>query len=525
MPERFAGLPTGRGTPGAAFMRGGLGNAFFASWRPALRDPRDEVRASYVNAAARTIDAVHNSGWLAGVVDQFVAEAVGQGLRLKPMPDYEAIGWDRAAAQAWSKRVQWRFARYAENPNEVDLGGRWTLGQISAAALRSWIATGEITAQLPAFRRDLGESSVKVLLLPSTRLMQKSEPPGLVQGVRMDATGYPLAYHFEMDDPALGSRREVVVRARDGVGRPQVAHVFDGMAGQVRGITPLAPALLVVRQFDQLANATLSAALVQSIFAATVESTLPTSQVLQGLQSETEQKGFLDATGSVEDLIGSKGQWYDSTKIDLGGHGKIAHMFPGDVLKFNRSEHPNDNYEAFAKFLLREIARCVGVTFETMTGDYSGATYASLNIGTAVVWEVVKYRRKYIVGRLLQAVYEAWLEDEIEHGRIPFPGGLAGFLALRSAAVSCEWVGSGRPPADELKTAKQLDTLLNACGIMSRRRACDLLGFDYDDELDDMADEKAMREERDIPEPGIGHNGGPALDDPAEADPTQREDA
>lgn len=507
-------------SPGAAFMRGGIGSVFLSSWRPELRDPREDVREAYVDAAARTVDAIHNSGWLAGVVDQFVAEAVGLGLRLKPLPDREALGWERPRAQEWSRRVQWRFARYAENPSEVDLGGRQTLAQMSATAMRQWFATGEIVSQIPAYRREGGESNVKVLLLPSQRLMQKTQAPGLIQGVKMDSVGFPTGYHFQMDDPFLG-RREVVVAARDGIGRPQVAHVFDGMAGQIRGITPLAPALQVVRQFDQLANATLSAAMVQAIFAATLESASPTESVLQGMQGAGEGLPSFDATPSIDDMIGQKAAWYDNTKISLGSHGKVVHLFPGDSLKFNRSEHPNATYEAFAKFLLREIARCIGVTFETMTGDYTGATYASLNIGTAVVWEIVKYRRKHILGRFLEAVYQAWLEDEIEHGRILFPGGLAGFLANRSAVVPCEWVGSGRPPADELKTAKQLDTLLNACGIMSRRRAADLLGYDYDDELEDMADERDRRADHGLPEPGPGHNGGPALDD----DPDEKETA
>ena len=61
--------------------------------------------------------------------------------------------------------------------------------------------------------------------------------------------------------------------------------------------------------------------------------------------------------------------WYDNTKIDLGRHGKIAHLAPGDELKFNATEHPSDTYADFAKFLLREVARCLGLTYEEFTDE------------------------------------------------------------------------------------------------------------------------------------------------------------
>src|SRR5690606_12133074 len=162
----------------------------------------------------------------------------------------------------------------------------------------------------------------------------------LYQGVRIDDFGLPLAYRIKRDRLINDT---VDIAARDGAGRPQVIHVFEGAAGQVRGITPLAPVLRVVRQFDQLADATLTAALIQAIFAATIESEAPTEQMLQALQDQDEQ----GTSGDIFDFFGAKEAWYRSTKIDLGVVGRIAHLFPGEALKFNRSEHPNDTYEAF----------------------------------------------------------------------------------------------------------------------------------------------------------------------------------
>jgi lambda family phage portal protein len=319
----------------------------------------------------------------------------------------------------------------------------------------------------------------------------------IVQGVRLDATGFPIGYRFRM--AIAGMESEVEVRARDGYGRPQVVHVFDGAPGQVRGITPLAPALLVVRQFDQLANATLTAALVQAIFAATIESAAPTDQVLNALRDDDEQ-GV--GAPSMSGLLTAKADWYESTKIDLGNAGKISHLFPGENLKMNRSEHPNSTYEAFAKFLLREIARCIGITFEQLTGDYSGATYSSVRMATSEVWQIVQYRRKNICGRFLQPIFEAWLEEEIEAARVPFPGGLPAFVQYRAAAARCDWRGPAKPQADDLKTAKAHETW-SKLGVLPMEVICAELGLDWEDTLEQLAREKAARERLGLDEPNV----------------------
>ena len=71
-------------------MRGGRG-VTFAGWRPALREARHEVDEAWELATARATDAIQNSGWLAGMVDQAIANTVGTGLRLKAMPENSTV--------------------------------------------------------------------------------------------------------------------------------------------------------------------------------------------------------------------------------------------------------------------------------------------------------------------------------------------------------------------------------------------------------------------------------------------------
>lgn len=501
-----------------AFMRGEQ-SPIFAGWRPQLRDAADEVSFSWVAAAARAIDAIHNSGWLAGAIDQSVALINGVSLGLSAKPDAASLGWTVEEVSAWRKVVETRWEAWANSPMECDLAGRMTMGQMSASALRTWYATGEIVAVLPWRARIGAVTKTKVQLIPPHRLVQTTMPfERLFQGVRTNGDGMPISYRFSVQDRFIGER-EVERPARDSYGRPVCIHVFDGAPGQMRGITPLVPALKIVKQFDQLQDATLTAALIQAIFAATVESGAPTADVLQALQDPGEQNTTQGIAGpSIDGLLSARGAWYDETKIDLGINGKIAHLFPGEKLNFNRSEHPNSTYEEFARFLLREIARCLGITVETLTGDYSQATYSSVRMATSETWPLVLYRRSMIVGRFLQQVYGAWLEEEIDAGRISYKGGIEAFIMQRGIATRADWRGPPKPTADELKTAKANEINLRM-KVTTRSAIAGEMGEDIEDVDEQEAREMADRERLGLPP--VVLDGQTAESDNAEDEETQ----
>src|SRR5215470_1435306 len=70
----------------AGYMRQTNHQPFFWDWNPVLRDQKWDVRQSYIQAASRTIDMLHNSGWIAGAVEKAISSMIGTGLRLAAKP-------------------------------------------------------------------------------------------------------------------------------------------------------------------------------------------------------------------------------------------------------------------------------------------------------------------------------------------------------------------------------------------------------------------------------------------------------
>ena len=491
----------------SAFMRGGRGLTF-GKWRPFLREPQDDVSEAWDDAAARVTDLLHNSGWLAGAIEQAVANTVGSGLRLKAMPENTLFGMTEGEARKWALDVERRWGLYSKSPQECDVEGLRTVGQMEQEAFKSWLAMGESLIEHPWRKRPWNTSGSKFRILPPQRLSRRSEwSSRLVNGVYLDADGMPVAFRAVRKTLTLGLQ-EYDVRARDGLGRPIVTHTFSGPPGTYRGLSPLTPALLVARQFDQLADATQTAAILKTLFAATITSDQPTEEALAGLLTPQEQARMMgQGISPFEAFMDMQAGFYDDATIDLGINGRLTHLFPGQELKLHTSDHPGEDYKTYANLLLRELARCLGLTFEDATGDYTGATYSSVRMATGAVHKVTEMRRERVVAPVVQPVYENWLEEEIETGRVPFPGGLDAFLANRAAAARAEWRGSPKLQADDLGIAKAHEVWMRL-GVVSPQMVAADLGHDLDDVYSQTAQAAQMRKDYGLAEPVLTAGGG-----------------
>ncbi len=503
-PAPTTGGEVARPQIGASYMRGGRGVAF-QRWNPALRESQQDIGDAWDGVAARVTDMIHNSGWISGMIDQSVANTVGTGLRLKAIPDFEALGMDQKWAADWSKRVERRFNNWANNPQECDVRGIQKFGQMQASAFRAWIGTGEILMEHPFRKRPWNQYGTKVRVLPPSRLSRMSDDTRrIVNGVKIDMDGMPVGY-MAIKVNEMGMRYEQLIRARDRLGRPRVTHIFDGLPGTHRGISVMAPVLQVARQFDQLADATLVSAIVQTLFAATITGDEPTEETLEGLLTPQEKAAAMQAGVSpLEAYMQLTEGFYDAAgPLNLGMNGRLGFLFPGQQLTFHSSTHKSEDYEKFANFLLREIARCLGMTYESATGDNVGATYSSLQAATTEIFAVTKYRRENVLQPFNQPIYETWLEEDIEQGGTDFPGGIEGFIANRTAATRSEWRGDPRPRADDLKTAKAHETW-KRMGVMSDAQICNDLGYDVEDTYQQLAQEMDMRANTyKLPEPAL----------------------
>jgi lambda family phage portal protein len=438
--NRFMGREAqpARPVPTASYLRDTPSHVIAA--RPAvLREHRDEIRMAWHRSAALAMDIIHNSGRLKGAVDQVLADTVGIELSLNPQPDLSGLGYDDKEADELIRLIKRRWKQWAWNPRECDLRGKLTVPQMVDIGLRWNIAFGEVTGVLSYMNRGMRRhygitTGTKVCMVTPMRLVQDtSEFERLFHGVIHDENGRPLRYRFRQREN--GFERNADVAAFDADGRAQVIHLFDPQdAGDVRGISLLAPAFRKHIQHEMLDDATLQTAILQTIFAATLTSAAPSEQAFEGIEALKDMGQTAASTGLLENFLG----YYENaleraqkSGIHVSGSPQVSHLAPGEQFELHSAETPGGQYLPFAASLSRDMARAIGITYGGLTMDHTDATYSSVRMENASIWPVVLRRRERIAAPHCQAIYENWLDDEIGEGRLPFKGGYDAYRANR----------------------------------------------------------------------------------------------
>lgn len=497
--------------------------------RAVTRDAKVDVIESAERASALALDFIQNSGWIAGAMTQIVCDTIGVELKLHCQAKLTAFGYSDEEANDWCRAVEAAWLQWAWNPKECDLGGEMTIAEMCDAVLRSHIAYGEgfgvydyLTVRR---RRQYGvRTGLKVFLVAPHRCPRVSrETEGLDAGILRDSVRRPQAYRFRaLQD---GFERDRDVPARD------VVHVMDRgehlNAG--RGISPLAPVLKVIAQSDQLADATLAVALMQQAFAAIIRSPEASQQAFEAIQTldEGEPPEGYDAEAWSEMVSGVKAdfvevwaQRFDALKsgsVSMSDPGRIAHLGPGETFEMVTATAPSNNYVPFKGELSAEIARCLGVTLESYTGDHSKANYSAVRMAVACIWPVVMRRRNRIVVPFIQGTFERWLEEGIFEGRIPFKGGYLAFSRNPEAVFQAEFQGPEKPSADPYKDA-MASKILMELGLSSHADEAIARGKNPQELLTQIGREIRMMEAANIPVPFGRSQGGGAGPDGAAAE-------
>ena len=488
-----------------------------------LVDSREDTRRSWDRISALAIDFIQNSGRLKGAGELILAATVGSELKLSASPDVSRLGWTPEETKKWVRLVQLRWRQWAWDPNECDLRGKFTIPQLVDIALRHHVAYGEACGYIdwlsPTQRRRYNAvTGTKVNLVSPTRLVRDTnEFEGLFMGIVHDANGRPTHYRFVEREGGMEVKRDYAAFDRDG--RRKVFHVFDPIdAGDVRGVSVMASAMRTFASSEKLADVTLATAIMQTIYAAAVTSAAPDAEVFQALENLSDDFAELG-----EDFAAYYTSLMDRAReahISVNGEAQAIHLAPGEKLDIVKAGTPHDNYLPFSKDLLRELARCLGVTYSALSMDYNGITDSCSRIDTSALWQIVLRRRERIASAMCQAIYENWLDEEIGSGRTPFRGGYDLFLAHRNEVCWTEWQGPAKPTADDLKSAKAATERLTN-GTTDLTVECAELGLDVNDVIERRAEQVKLITDAGLPNP-FEKKGAGAADPEADEGPPPR---
>ncbi|PYF05029.1 lambda family phage portal protein [Rhodopseudomonas faecalis] len=476
-------------------MAGGFRGASYsdpdlAAWTPNLYSAHAAYMGDRNPLAARVHDLVRNDGWTAGGVTRVVDTIIGAQFRLTSKPIARVLGIDDDAADELANNIEAEFSMWADDPDcYCDAGRRNSFTGNLGLMFRHRLVDGEALAKIEWLPGRGGIYSTAVKVIDPDRLSNphnQIDTVSLRMGIALGAHEEPIGYHIRMAHPGDAGvynpniwRWEYFARETT-FGRRMMVHAFEAeRAGQVRGISVLAPIIKKLRMLGRYDEAELQAAVINAVMAAIVESPFDHEQFAAALAGGDELSSY------QTQRLG----YYDASPINLGG-AKMAFAFPGEKVTLTKPSHPNSVFEHFVRASLRNVASALGMSYEQLSMDWGQVNYSSARAALLEVWRGYTARRGHFVAQAVQPIYAAWLEEAIDKGRVKLPSGAPDFYAAKAAYCAARWIGPGRGWVDPLKEA-QASAFRIASGLSTlERETAEAAGEDYLENLRQTARER-----------------------------------
>lgn len=302
------------------------------------------------------------------------------------------------------------------------------------------------------------------------------------QGVEVDSTLRAVAYWVKTAHPGENYATSAMNIERVPAG--EMVHLFlPERAEQVRGVTWFHAVIVrasIIHDFEE--SAVVAAKLGASKVATLVSH--PDSPV-----AENVGEGMGDAkVGGIPQISAEAGEILDFTQ------------YPGVQMQSWDPEYPHANFESFLKACLRGLAAGCDVAAHNLTGDMTDVNYSSARIAELAEREVWMTLQDWFIESFVLPIYEEWLAMALLTGAITFDGSGKALPAdkLQKFLTASRFQGRRWSWVDPSKEASANETLL-ANGLTSRTRIAAEQGEEFDDILDELAQEQTQMEAAGLP--------------------------
>lgn len=220
---------------------------------------------------------------------------------------------------------------------------------------------------------------------------------------------------------------------------------------------------------------------------------------LVGARIGASHMGFF--TSPEGDGYDGDGEGYDEdgdlVTITEAEPGQFEQLPAGVKFEQWNPTHPTTAFKDFVKGILRGVATGLGVSYNTLAGDYEGVNYSSLRQASLSERDTYRLLQKFVMDNLHAEIFGDWLLYAMSTGKIRLP--LEKFEKFNSPI----WRPRGWQWVDPTKeVAANGDAM--SLKIQSATEIAAEQGRDIEQVYADLAAEKALRERYGLDEPVKG---------------------
>lgn len=416
-----------------------------------LASQNKEIETSWNETTSRSLALVRDFPLFSGVVTCGESFVVGDGIYPQITPPANATKRERKEAQ----KIEEDFMLWALDPKQCDFEGRMNFFEMQALTERQDYEFGEFLAIEQYMDKNLTIQMVEPTQLHDFGAFDvrkvHNEQNLFWRGLEYNKKNRRVInYHFtDYDDinynfTSLGLNTITIPANR-------VLHGFKTLrAGQMRGITPFASAILLAYQLRDYLGSEVTAQNMSSRWMAFV--TAPPS----GYHTD-------NSANSVEykEAYGKYVQALD--------YATIQYLKQGEQVTMNTQTRQSNGFKQFNEIITRYIASSTQMPYELISQDYSGLNYTTLRAvrNDFKMHLKPKYLRKKT--QFCQPIFDKWLMNHYLKGNVQGD--------VRKISKQVKWIYPTLEEIDALKEFKA-DLLRMRSGIKSPYEVIKKMGSD-----------------------------------------------
>ena len=439
-----------------------------------------EVASALAAMRARSREMHKNNGDFKKFLSLFKANVVGpDGFTLK---SGALVAADRPESDKDAAYfVEWHFKRWAADRRYADVTGMKSFAAICRLAALCWARDGEAFVWIDRHAQNPYGVSLRVIRPDACpEWLNRTEANGnwTRNGVEVDPATYrPVAYWFDgrSEDDAAPVMFRGTAHHLMRVPASEVVHVFtQNDECQVRGIPLVHAALKNGKMLEEFNAAELVAARDEANWIGVFKAPLGRESELKQLDEDAEEQGRLRRhSRKGHDVVLPEGWDYEA---------KVP-------------QHPNREVSAFKASMKRDLANALDVEYANFANDWAGVNYSSVRAGTLAERDTWMTLQADFIDQCCTPVFRAWLASFLTLG-VSGKYGAADFGRL----VEHEFRGRRWTWVDPMKDVNAAAVAVAHHWKTDAQVAADY-GCDIDDNLEEAARVKAMRDAYGLVEP------------------------
>lgn len=350
-----------------------------------------QLHSSLPMLRARSRQMVRDSSYAKHARRTVIGNVIGAGVGMQAQVGTNRAGLnERVNSDIEDAWCEWAAA------GSCHTGGKLHFHDLERAAMGQIFDAGEVLIRMhyAAF----GDSRVPLALelIEPERLAHDIAPPGAASingdvrmGVEVDEFLRPVAYWIRTVHPGDMRMRVGGVDRYERVPAADVFHLYTvDRWPQTRGEPWMHTALRKLDELNEYSGLELSAARGSAAYFATI--TTPEDDAPNVTSEEDDGARVMN----LEPLT-------------------IQELNPGEKLDFHAPNRPNSALDPFMRAMLREAAAGVGVSYESLSRDYSQSNYSSSRLALIDDRELWRTLQQWWIRSFRMPLHKRWLQQAV----------------------------------------------------------------------------------------------------------------